>query len=84
MQSTTFRNFQPNDHIKTKNGEVFEVTERLTYFCKECDCKPLNPCDEFKEKSILTIKSQRGIWEMSLQEINRKLANGDITETKWT
>jgi hypothetical protein len=84
MQPTTFRNFQPNDHIKTQKGEVFEITERLTYFCKGCSCVPLNPCDEFQENTTLTIKSQRGIWQMTLKEINRKLANGDITETKWT
>jgi len=84
MQPTTFKNFQPNDHIKTQKGEVFEITERLTYFCKGCSCKPLNPCDEFQENTTLTIKSQRGIWQMTLKEINRKLANGDITETKWT
>lgn len=81
MQPRTFRNFQPNDHIRTKKGEVFEITERLTVYCKGCDCR--TPCDKFQEKTILTIKSQRGIWEMSLKEINTKFVNNEIDEVTY-
>lgn len=81
MQPRTFRNFQPNDHIRTKKGEVFEITERLTVFCKGCDCR--TPCDQFQEQTMLTIKSQRGVWEMSLKEINTKFVNNEIDEVTY-
>ena len=81
MQPRTFRNFQPNDHIRTKKGEVFEITERLTVFCKGCTCKTL--CSDFQEKTMLTIKSQRGVWEMSLKEINTKFVNNEIDEVTY-
>jgi hypothetical protein len=81
MQPRTFRNFQPNDHIRTKKGEVFEITERLTVFCKGCTCN--TPCTKFQENTMLTIKSQRGIWEMSLKEINTKFVNNEIDEVTY-
>ena len=81
MQPRIFRNFQPNDHIRTKKGEVFEITERLTVFCKGCTCR--TPCDEFQQKTMLTIKSQRGVWEMSLKEINTKFVNNEIDEVTY-
>jgi len=81
MQPRTFRNFQPNDHIRTKKGEVFEITERLTVYCKGCTCG--TPCDKFQEQTMLTIKSQRGVWEMSLKEINTKFVNNEIDEVTY-
>ncbi len=81
MQPRTFRNFQPNDHIRSKSGEVFEITERLTHYCKSCDCR--TPCVKFQENTMLTIKSQRGIWEMSLKEINTKFVNNEIDEVTY-
>ena len=81
MQPRTFRNFQPNDHIRTKQGEVFEITERLTVYCKGCGCH--TPCDKFQEQTMLTIKSQRGVWEMSLKEINTKFVNNEIDEVTY-
>jgi len=32
---------------------------------------------------MLTIKSQRGIWEMSLKEINTKFVNNEIDEVTY-
>jgi len=83
MQPRNFRNFQCGDYLRTKKGEVFEIIERLTYYCKSCSCKPLHPCDEFKQKTTLVIKSQRGIWEMSLNEINLKFVNQEIDEVTY-
>lgn len=83
MQQRVFRNFQPNDHLKSKKGEVFEITERTTHFCKGCGCKPLNPCEEFKDKTTLVIKSQRGVWNMTLKEINTKFVNSEIDEVTY-
>lgn len=83
MQPTTFRNFQPNDHIKTQKGEVFEITERLTYFCKGCDCKFPYFCEEMTSNTMLTIRSQRGEWELSLKTLNEKCEAKDITEIQW-
>lgn len=81
MQPRTYKNFQPSDHIRSKSGEVFEITERLTYYCKGCTCKTL--CNDFQEKTMLTIKSQRGVWEMSLKEINTKFVNNEIDEVTY-
>jgi len=81
MQPRTFRNFQPNDHIRSKKGEVFEITERLTHFCKGCDCR--NPCDKFQKNTLLTIKSQRGNWEMTLKEMNEKYQAFEIDEVTY-
>lgn len=78
MRHRTFKNFQPGNQIRTKQGEIFEILDRTTYFCKGCDCKPLNPCDKMKEMTNLTIKSQRGIWEMNLQVMNEKYIKQDI------
>jgi hypothetical protein len=83
MQQKTFRNFQIGDAIRTTTGEVFEIIERLTYYCKSCNCKPLTPCDEFKQKTTLVIKSQRGIWEMSLKTLTDKYLNGEINEVTY-
>lgn len=81
MQQRTFRNFQPSDHIRSTKGEVFEITERLTYYCKGCTCK--NTCETFKQKTMLTLKSQRGVWEMSLKEINDKYIANQIDEVTY-
>lgn len=81
MQPRTFRNFQPNDHIRSKKGEVFEITERLTVFCKGCSCT--KPCTKFQQNTMLTIKSQRGIWEMSLKEMNDKYQANEIDEVTY-
>tara|TARA_B110000503_G_C7102867_1_gene394621 strand:+ start:284 stop:553 length:270 start_codon:yes stop_codon:yes gene_type:complete len=83
MQPRTFKNFQPNDAIRNKKGEVFEIIERITRFCKGCSCKPSNPCDTFKENTTLVIKSQRGIWQMTLKEINTKFVNNEIDEVTY-
>lgn len=83
MQPRIFRNFQVGDAIRTRKGEIFEITERLTRYCKKCTCKPLSPCDTFKRNTTLVIKSQRGVWEMTLQEINAKFANGEIDEVTY-
>jgi hypothetical protein len=80
MHPRTFRNFQAGNAIRTKKGEVFEIIERLTYYCKKCTCKPLNPCDTFKQKTTLVIKSQRGVWEMTLKEMNDKYTSNEIDE----
>ena len=81
MQPRTFRNFQPNDHIRSKKGEIFQLTERLTRFCKGCDCR--TPCATFQQNTMLTIKSQRGIWEMSLKEMNDKYQANEIDEVTY-
>lgn len=72
MRHRTFKNFQPGDHIRTRKGEIFEVKERLTYFCKKCECKPLSPCDHMKKNTTLLLESQRGQWEMDLKTLNDK------------
>ena len=82
MQPRTFRNFQPNDHIRTKKGEVFEITERLTVFCKGCTCN--TPCDQsFKRTQCSPSKANEVIWEMSLKEINTKFVNHEIDEVTY-
>jgi hypothetical protein len=84
MQPRTFKNFQPNDGVRNvKTGEVFEIIERITRFCKGCKCKPSNPCDTFKENTTLVIKSQRGIWQITLKEINTKFVNNEIDEVTY-
>ena len=78
MQHREFRNFQPGDYIKSKKGEIFQILERNTYFCKKCECKPLHPCNTMQEMSILKMESQRGIWEMTLKIMNEKYLQGEI------
>lgn len=78
MQQTTFKNFIPGDHIKSKKGEIFQVKERLTYFCKKCECKAFNPCEEMKRMTTLILESQRGTWEMTLEMLNDKYSQGEI------
>jgi hypothetical protein len=79
MHPRTFKNFQTGDHIRTKKGEIFEVAERETYYCKNCSCN-LNVCENFKERTTLLIKSQRGTWEMSLKQLNEKYLSQEIDE----
>lgn len=82
MPQKTFKNIQPNDEFQAvKTGEYFKVIHRLNYYCRNCQCKTLEPCDKFKEKSYILIKSNRGQWNFSLKEINVKFDNNDI---KWT
>lgn len=83
MQPRTFKNFNVGSAIRTKKGEVFEIVERLTRYCKKCPCKPLNPCDEFKQNTTLVIKSQRGLWEMTLKEINDKYQAFEVDEVTY-
>ena len=83
MQPRTFKNFQVVDAIRTSKGEVFEIKERLTYYCKGCNCKPLSPCETFTTNSEVTIQSQRGRWVMSLKEINNKYINAEIDEVTY-
>tara|TARA_R110000822_G_scaffold35184_6_gene99301 strand:- start:4181 stop:4429 length:249 start_codon:yes stop_codon:yes gene_type:complete len=78
MSQRTFRNFQPGDNFRTKKMEIFEIKDRTTYFCKGCKCKLLDFCDEMKNFTTLTIQSQRGIWEMTLQEMNKKYIENEI------
>jgi len=88
MQHQICKNFQPGEHLRSNAGEVFEVVTRETYLCKGCDCKFPYFCDEMKERTTLTIRSQRGEWEMSLKTLNEKYNAGAIQEetkirTKW-
>ena len=77
----TFNNFQPSDNLKNpRTKEVFTIISRSTYRCKNCECKPLSPCDEFMERTTLTLKSQRGLWEMNLKQITDKYLKGIIDE----
>lgn len=81
MQQKIFRNIQPNDDFQVvKTGEYFKVIERSTYYCKKCKCKPLQPCETFKEKTSVVVKSNKGKWSFSLKEINTKFDNNDL---KW-
>lgn len=78
MQPRVFRNFQPGDHIRTKKGEIFQVKERITYYCKKCNCKPLDPCAKMQEMTTLILESQRGMWEMNLKTLNEKYLQEQI------
>lgn len=82
MQPRTFKNFQCGDHIRSKQGEVFEIVERETFYCKGCECN-LKVCDKFKERTTLWIKSQRGIWEITLKDLNTKFVNHDCDEVTY-
>ena len=77
----TFRNFQPSDTLQNpQTKEIFSIVSRSTYRCKKCDCKPLTPCDIFMQKTTLTLKSQRGLWEMNLKDLTNKYLKGIINE----
>ena len=77
----TFKNFQPSDTLQNpKTKEVFNIVSRSTYRCKNCDCKPLTPCDTFMDKTTLTLKSQRGLWEMNLKDLTDKYLKEIINE----
>lgn len=82
MRPQTFRNLQPGDLLKSQKGEIFQVKERLTYYCKKCGCKPLDPCLKMQEMTTLILESQRGIWEMNLKTLNEKLNDQSIKEIK--
>ena len=82
MQQKIFRNIQPKDTFQAvKTGEHFTVISRSTYYCGKCKCKPLQPCDKFKEMSFIVVKSHRGKWNFSLKQINAKFDTDDI---RWT
>ena len=54
MQPKTFRNILPKDTFQAvKSGEYFTVIEKSTYYCARCECKPLQPCETFKEMSFI-------------------------------
>tara|TARA_R110001583_G_scaffold55536_1_gene168546 strand:- start:734 stop:982 length:249 start_codon:yes stop_codon:yes gene_type:complete len=79
MQQKIFRNIQPNDEFQVvKTGEYFKVIERSTYYCGNCECKPLQPCNKFKEMSSIVVISNKGKWSFSLKEINAKFDNNDL------
>ncbi len=80
MRPRIFNNFQPGDHIRSKKGEIFQIIERETFYCKGCECKKLEICDTIKEKTTLVIQSQRGRWNMSLMEMNDKYINKEIDQ----
>ena len=82
MQPKTFRNILPKDTFQAvKSGEYFTVIEKSTYYCARCECKPLQPCETFKEISSVVVRSNKGKWSFSLKEINAKFDNNDI---RWT
>ena len=81
MQPRTFRNFQPNDHIRTKKERSLKSRNDSQYSARDALVTLL--VIKFQENTMLTIKSQRGIWEMSLKEINTKFVNHEIDEVTY-
>lgn len=78
----TFNNFQPKDFLVNKDGEIFEVLGKLTYFCKECDCRGNDQCDNALQMGEYTLQSvqKRTKYEVSALYVQEKYQEGEIKE----
>lgn len=86
MKQTAYNNFQPDDYLANSSGEIFQIKEKTTYFCKKCECKKLTKCRTSQEKSGYVLESvqTRKVFEVTQAYVVDKIESGEIKEVTHT
>lgn len=85
-QQKPYNNFQPKDFMVNKEGEIFEVLDKLTYFCKSCECRSNSQCQHALEMGQYTLQSvqKRKQYEVTAAYVQEKYQCGEIKEITYT
>lgn len=86
MQQNDYNNFQPDNYLASSNGEIFQVKEKTTYFCKGCTCQNYTTCQKAKEMSGYVLESvqTRKLFEVTQAYVLDKFEKGEIKEVTYT
>lgn len=86
MQPKDYNNFQPDNYLRGKDGEIFQIKEKTTYFCKSCTCQRYSTCQKSKEMSgyILESVQTRKVFEVTQAYVLDKFEKGEINEVTYT